>query len=87
TSNALDLGLVLQQAKFFRLSEDDALKVINDVMSVVVRFEEFATRSGIKGHEIKLMQRAFMTQDEAEEQLIDYGYGVKPEMISPNKKV
>jgi serine/threonine-protein kinase HipA len=79
TSNALDLGLALQQAKFFRLSDDDALKVINDVMSVVVRFEEFATKSGIKGHDIKLMQRAFMTQDEAEEQLIDYGYEVKPD--------
>jgi serine/threonine-protein kinase HipA len=80
TSNALDLGLALQQAKFYRLSDDDALKVVNEVMSVVVRFDEFATKFGIKNQEIKLMQRAFMTQDEAEAQLVDYGYRVKPEV-------
>lgn len=84
TSNALDLELVIQQAKFFRLSDNEALNIINEIISIVVRFEEFATRFGIRGQEIKLMQRAFMTRDEAEEQLVDYGYKLKPKMISPN---
>jgi len=81
TSNELNLALVVDQAKYFRLSEDDAISIVNHVVSVTSRYQAFAREAGIDGQEIKLMQRAFMMLDEADEQLAEHGYSLSPSRL------
>lgn len=87
TNNALNLGLVIDQAKHFRLSESDAIEIVNQVVATTARYEEFARHAGLDSQEIRLMQRAFMMPDEADEQLANYGYSLSPSRsarTSPN---
>ena len=57
--NALDLNLALEVIPFFRLSEEKAKSIIQDVKTAVRNWEAIAQRRGMSNKEIELKAKAF----------------------------
>lgn len=57
--NAIDLGLALEVAPYFRLNEASAQQIIQEVKSAVSNWRELAEAAGIPRNEIELMSNAF----------------------------
>jgi len=62
--NSQDLSLVLSVAHYFRLSNDRANEIIQEVLSAVKRWPELAKKLSIPSREIGLMKSAFKVADE-----------------------
>ena len=57
--NALDFNLALEVAKFFRLDEERANKILEDVTNTVKHWRSVAKKWGISNAECELKSRAF----------------------------
>jgi|AntRauTorcE11897_2_1112592.scaffolds.fasta_scaffold06105_2 serine/threonine-protein kinase HipA len=62
--NSQDLSLVLSVAHYFRLSNDRANEIIQEVLSAVKRWPELAKKLSIPSREVGLMKSAFKVADE-----------------------
>lgn len=62
--NRQDLGLVLSVAHYFRLSDDRANEIVQEVLSVIKRWPELAKKLSIPSREVGLMKSAFKIADE-----------------------
>lgn len=71
TSNALDLRVAIEQAPQFRLSEQEALEIIEQISSVTLRYQDYAEKTGIARQEVQAMGNAFMSQESIDEQLAE----------------
>lgn len=59
SDNALDLDLAMEVCTFFRLKEDRAKEIIDEVKNAVCNWREIATKYGISNAEKELKSRAF----------------------------
>lgn len=59
TDNSLDLGVALEVAEYFRLSRNEAVNVLNEVVSAVKHWREVAAKLGIPKSQIQSMEHAF----------------------------
>ena len=57
--NALDFDLVMEGAPMFRLSADEARKMLKRIRSTVKQFKSYARRAGLSQREQDRMQTAF----------------------------
>ena len=57
--NALDLDLALEAAEYFRLGNDEAKSIVDEVVNVVARWRDVATKIGISRGEQVAMAPAF----------------------------
>jgi serine/threonine-protein kinase HipA len=57
--NALDFNLAMEAAKFFRLDEERANKVLQEVTNAVKHWRSVAKKWGISNAECELKSRAF----------------------------
>jgi serine/threonine-protein kinase HipA len=57
--NALDLGLALEVASYFRLRKNDAKALLNEIVDVVLNWRNEAKNAGISNQEIERKTRAF----------------------------
>jgi serine/threonine-protein kinase HipA len=62
--NRQDLSLVLSVAHYFRLSDDRANEIVQEVLSIVKRWPELAKKLSIPSREVGLMKSAFKVADE-----------------------
>jgi serine/threonine-protein kinase HipA len=62
--NSQDLSLVLSVAHYFRLSNDRANEIIQEVLSAVKRWPELAKKLSIPSREVGLMKSALKVADE-----------------------
>ena len=62
--NSQDLSLVLSVAHYFRLSNDRANEIIQEVLSAVKRWPELAKKLKIPSREISMMKNAFRVADD-----------------------
>jgi serine/threonine-protein kinase HipA len=62
--NSQDLSLVLSVAHYFRLSNDRANEIIQEILSAVKRWPELAKKLSIPSREVGLMKSAFKVADE-----------------------
>jgi serine/threonine-protein kinase HipA len=58
-SNLADLGLLLENAGFFRLADDQARAIVAEVSAATSRWREAARRVGLTGDSIAKMEPAF----------------------------
>ena len=59
TDNALDINLALEVSEYFRLKEDRAGEIIDEVKSSVMNWKEIASKYGISRSEQELKAMAF----------------------------
>ena len=59
TDNSQDLELVLSVAKYFRVNEERANNIIQEVKSAVKKWRVLAKRLSIPSRETNLMKEAF----------------------------
>ncbi len=59
SDNALELDLAMEVCSFFRLKENKAKEIINEIKNVVCKWREVATKYGISNAEKELKSRAF----------------------------
>ena len=59
SDNALELDLAMEVCSFFRLKENKAKEIINEIKNVVCKWKEVATKYGISNAEKELKSRAF----------------------------
>lgn len=61
--NRQDLSLVLSVAHYFRLSDDRANDIVQEVLSAVKRWPDLAKKISIPSREVGLMKSAFKVAD------------------------
>ena len=59
--NALDLNLALEVSIYFRLENEEAVSIINEVKEVVSNWRNIANKYGLSRAEQELKGRAFIT--------------------------
>ena len=59
SDNALEFDLAMEVCSFFRLKENKAKEIINEIKNVVCKWREVATKYGISNAEKELKSRAF----------------------------
>ena len=69
TDNSLDLGLALEIAIFFRLSKEEALDVIDEIIDQVSSWQDEANKIGLSSSEIEKMKYTFIDIDMKKEQV------------------
>lgn len=58
-SNELDISLALETAKHYKLKNDEAIKILNDIQREIAKWRTVAKKVGIESSEIELAKRAF----------------------------
>jgi serine/threonine-protein kinase HipA len=58
-SNEQDIALALETAKHYKLKNDEAEKIINDMQREIAKWRTVAKKVGISSSEIEQTKRAF----------------------------
>jgi serine/threonine-protein kinase HipA len=58
-NNEQDISLALETAKHYKLKNDDAKKILNDMLPEIAKWRTVAKKTGISSSEIEQTKRAF----------------------------
>jgi len=58
-SNEQDISLALETSKYYKLKNDEAIKILNDIQREIAKWRMVAKKVGIGNSEVEQTKRAF----------------------------